>query len=171
MSSARGAWQGRRPQSAGVICQRLKRSILILLATAGTAHLVGCNAEETGLAPVRGTVTLNGKPVTHGHVFARPTDGRPAVGRIRSDGTYTLGTYTDSDGAKVGQHTVTLAPPRADEGSPPSDAVVPPARYNSPRTSGLQMVVPPEGLTNHRIELEATEAEMRAAETRTDFVE
>lgn len=164
----------RRRRLSGPHADRLlgvRTQIAWLLVTAPIALVVGCGGQRDGLAPVSGTVTLNGKPVTHGHVFAKPSEGRTAVGRIRPDGTFTLGTDTDSDGAKVGEHTVTLAPPRADEGAPPVDAVVPPAKYNSPRTSGLRMVVPPEGLVDYRIDLSATEDEINASRTPTGFVE
>lgn len=144
---------------------------LLLLAITACIALVGCGGERGELAPVSGTVTLNGEPVTHGHVFAKPMSGRTAVGRIQPDGSFTLGTHTYADGAQIGEHTLTLAPPRSDEGAPPPDAIVPPTKYTSPRTSGLRMVVPAEGLTDYQIELEGTEAEVNRSRTPTDFIE
>ena len=34
--------------------------------------------------------------------------GKPAFGRLQSDGSYSLSTYRDGDGAVVGEHWVTL---------------------------------------------------------------
>jgi hypothetical protein len=39
-----------------------------------------------------------------------PTRGRGAIGTIRADGTYSVGTYHDDDGAIVGEHSVSVVP-------------------------------------------------------------
>lgn len=171
MSSDKLALRANRGPSVNPKARLAARSGVWLLAAISAAASAGCGVERGDLAPVRGTVTLNGDPVTHGHVFAKPASGRTAVGRIQPDGSFVLGTHTDADGAQIGEHTLTLAPPRSDEGAPPPGAVVPPTKYTSPRTSGLRLLVPVEGLTDHRIELEATEAEIRSSAPQPGFIE
>jgi hypothetical protein len=82
-----------------------------------TALLVapGCNQSGYELAPVRGTVTVDGKPLRQGKVMFAPVaqgndinPGRPAFGMLRQGGAYILTTYADNDGAVVGKHWVTI---------------------------------------------------------------
>lgn len=75
----------------------------------------GCGATPYELAPVHGTVVVNGKPLFQGKVrfapIARGGDrnpGKPAFGVIQSDGTYRLTTFKPDDGAVVGEHWVTI---------------------------------------------------------------
>ncbi len=71
--------------------------------------LIGCGGsdhEET--APVTGKVTLKGTPVTKGRIAFYPSQGRPAMGAIQSDGTYSLTTFDQGDGALLGKHRVTI---------------------------------------------------------------
>jgi hypothetical protein len=48
----------------------------------------GCGGDPTGT--LAGTVTLDGKPLAAGSVRLVPADGRPPVGGIVTDGTFTL---------------------------------------------------------------------------------
>jgi len=86
--------------------------ILVLIA-----GVVGCGGEDYKMvvAPVTGTVTCNGMPVTEGYVVFVPKvpagadamkSGKAASGYINADGTYTLTTYDEGDGALVGDHEV-----------------------------------------------------------------
>jgi hypothetical protein len=67
------------------------------------------------LAPVRGTVTVDGTPVTSGKVYFAPIAqsenrnvGKQGVGRIQSDGTFVVGTYELGDGAQIGPHRISI---------------------------------------------------------------
>jgi len=89
---------------------------MALLCLTTTLGLVGCGSE--GLAPVKGLVTFDGKPITGGMLVFSPVDekspgltGRPASAEVRPDGSYTLGTNRPSDGARVGRHRVGFTPP------------------------------------------------------------
>lgn len=68
-------------------------------------------------ASVSGTVTKDGKPVSGGTITFAPkgeegkASGKPATGEVQSDGTYTLTTYDDGDGAVIGTHEVSYDPP------------------------------------------------------------
>jgi hypothetical protein len=75
----------------------------------------GCDTSPYQLAPVHGTVTLDGQPLSGANVMFAPRArgdetnvGKPAFGRLQSDGSYVLGTYSDEDGAVVGEHSVTI---------------------------------------------------------------
>ena len=69
----------------------------------------GCGARGLlTLAPVHGTVAYRGKALDRGTVVFLPepgTPGPPAVGHIRPDGSFQLGTL-GQDGASIGRHRV-----------------------------------------------------------------
>jgi len=73
----------------------------------------GCNTAPT-LAPVKGTVTVGGKPATSGFVTFKPdkakgnTVGVEPVGEISSSGEYTLQTK-GKPGAPLGAYKVVVA--------------------------------------------------------------
>ena len=76
---------------------------------------VGCSKSPYDLAPVQGSVRIDGRPLTTGKVMFAPiaqgnnaNAGKPAFGRIQSDGRYVLTTLSDGDGAIVGEHWVTI---------------------------------------------------------------
>ena len=69
----------------------------------------GCSSGDPRVAPVVGTVTLDGSPVKDASVAFQPAGGgRPAVGRTNSDGTFALTTFKALDGAIIGDHVVTI---------------------------------------------------------------
>ena len=108
---------------------------LVLLAVALLlVALPGCpGGGELETAPVQGSVTYEGKPVTGGSITFRPTQaaggaggattGKPASGAVQADGSFVLTTYEASDGAVVGQHEVMYTAPTVelpyDEDNPP----------------------------------------------------
>jgi hypothetical protein len=96
----------------------------------------GCSQSGgADLAPVKGKVVANGKPVTGGSLLFAPTGGniaQPATGAVNLDGTFVLGTKDADDGAAIGRHLVTYnAPPRTGQedwdgyGTPPPEVVSP----------------------------------------------
>ncbi|HUQ72287.1 MAG TPA: hypothetical protein VM165_22365 [Planctomycetaceae bacterium] len=83
----------------------------------------GCGGGEFETAPVRGTVSCEGTPVTSGTITFSPIaegavdkPGKPGMGKIGSDGTFVLTTYKEGDGAIIGMHEVFYAPAIAGEG-------------------------------------------------------
>ena len=81
-----------------------------------TAGLAGCGGNAFEVASAGGKVVCGGKPVTTGTVILTPIasgtePGRPAIAGVQSDGTFLLSTYEEQDGAIVGKHRVTYAPP------------------------------------------------------------
>jgi len=129
-----------------------RRSIIFANALALAFVLVasgGCGNGPRGLVPVSGKLTYNGvawdKPT--GEVIfsplSTPTGGHltPAMARIAPDGSFTAKTI-DADGLMPGEYGVAfrcMAKP-ATTSSEGESAL--PARYRTPRTSGLKVSVP-----------------------------
>jgi hypothetical protein len=117
------------------------RQFLCFLAL--LAALNGCSRRQ-GLetAPVSGKVTYRGKPLPNGTVMFVPGEGPAATGEIRPDGSYTLGTYTATDGAVLGNHKVSItALQNVGEALPeqrsPTPSSLLPAKYLNHENSGL----------------------------------
>jgi len=87
--------------------------------------MTGCEKPPYDLAPVHGTVTVDGHLLKQGKVMFTPkgkagelNSGKPAYGRIQPDGVYVLYTYGDDDGAIVGEHGVTVINTSTDANAP-----------------------------------------------------
>jgi hypothetical protein len=94
------------------------RAVTLIVAVCA---LSGCNKSPYELAPVHGTITINGRPVTQGRVMFAPIAsgehrdvGKPAFGTLQPDGSFVLTTFVDGDGAVVGEHWVTIFGPDKD---------------------------------------------------------
>jgi hypothetical protein len=105
--------------------------------------MLGCSNQRKETAPVRGRVTLDGKPLTSGTVSFSPDAGRAGGGEIGADGSYTVGTYTKSDGAIIGKHKVAVSPAGRGENDPGPTAseIAIPFRYHNGQSSGLEFEV------------------------------
>jgi hypothetical protein len=76
---------------------------------------VGCSRSPYELAPVRGTVTIDSRPLSQAKVMFAPIEsgdnpnpGKPAFGLLQPDGSFVLTTYSENDGAVIGEHWVTI---------------------------------------------------------------
>ncbi len=90
-----------------------ERLAFVLLAA--MVSLCGCGQTPYPVAPVRGKVTIDGKPLSGGRIVFAPIaqsdsidSGKWAVGTIQSDGSFELSTYGANDGAVVGEHWATI---------------------------------------------------------------
>ena len=112
-----------KPHRPGIV------GLLLLLA------FTGCNKSGPDLAPVRGRVTLDGKPLVMADVYFHP-DGEksPSIGRTNAEGQYNLGYKRGVEGGMLGWNTVRI---QSVTGTP----LVPP-RYN--RDTELRREVKPE---------------------------
>jgi hypothetical protein len=109
----------------------------IVLAALCCGFCWGCGAggggARTALIPVKGKVTYKGQPVAKGRIkFAPDGYGRPAYGRLQSDGTFSLTTDREGDGVIVGPHRVTVTETGIKS---PRDALA--AKWASAAASGL----------------------------------
>ena len=72
--------------------------------------VAGCGQAGPDVAPVRGRVTLDGRPLEAADVIFQPDgDKSPSFGRTDKDGRYELGYKRGMPGALVGSHTVSIA--------------------------------------------------------------
>lgn len=110
----------------------------------------GCS-RGPALAPVKGTVTIDGSPLAKGTIIFEASGQRPATARVENGQIVEVTTYKTGDGAPVGSHKVAIS--ANEDGASavvenPGEAKVPdanymsgksliPARYNDPNTSGL----------------------------------
>lgn len=132
----------------------IRRQFLALATLVACGLPIGCGDSTTDLAPVKGIVLLDGKPLTSGRVSAVPAKGRGANGVIGADGTFELTTENPGDGAAVGTHTVSVVSMSPGSGGPegPRGKLLVPEKYTNDLTSGLTIEVKP-GENNVKLEL------------------
>lgn len=121
---------------------------LLLVGSAIMVSSVGCGRSDLPpLGRVRGTVTLDGKPLSGAIVSFQPENGRPAVANTDANGNYELVYIGGVKGAKVGLNSVRVFWPDDVEGT----AVIP-DKYNAKTT--LKFEVKP-GNNKFDLELES----------------
>lgn len=111
--------------------------------------MAGCSS--SGMVPLEGKVTLDGKPLPTGVVtFHNTQDGPSGYGQVQPDGNYAARTGTQT-GLKPGDYTVTVSAHESSAASTGFVEVTPraitPARYASAETSGLRYHVTESGGT------------------------
>jgi hypothetical protein len=90
------------------------RAAFVLIPCLLVILLAGCG--DIAMAPVKGRVLCNGKPVREAAVTFSPAPssakdmepGKPGTGFSEEDGSFALSTYKNFDGAHVGQNNVTV---------------------------------------------------------------
>jgi hypothetical protein len=123
--------------------------------------LAGCGGDH-GLAPVKGRVTLDGKPVEGAAVLFEPeAGGIPATGITDASGEFTLATVGKGEGASVGMNGVSVAKQvlvdpnrKVEEGEIVPMKSETPEKYASPRTSGITIEVK-RGMSPVELELKS----------------
>ena len=130
-------------------------AIVLLLAGCGS----GAEESEYRLAPVSGTVTLDGQPLAGATVMFSPTDvgiGQTSYGVTDAQGNYSLTDPQQRDGVAVGTHKIVVSKLVQPDGSPiPSGASAAdigaveqlPPKYSDPETSQTIVTVPEAGKT------------------------
>lgn len=125
------------------------RLFSVLLCLGGVLALGGCGQPGPGkLYPVRGKVTLAGKPMTAGYVaFALEEASDIAAqimvtGTIASDGTYEMKT-NGKTGVPLGKYKVTINPgmPTTKEEAENMGKLAFDSRYTDPTSSPLKVEV------------------------------
>ncbi len=76
--------------------------------------IAGCS-KGPRIVPVQGKVLVDGAPLGIARIQFAPmatgdniNPGKPAFGEIMADGTFTMSTMRDNDGAVIGKHRVTI---------------------------------------------------------------
>lgn len=135
--------------------------ILAVLSCLFLLSAVGCGSRGPEMAPVKGKVLYKGQPLKFGGVLFQPLKGEIAHGEIQADGTFTLYTNVEGDGAIVGQHLVSVTcyegqnPQAASSGDaePMLGRLLIPAKYTNCESSGLKAEVKPQQENEVTLEL------------------
>jgi hypothetical protein len=114
----------------------------------------GGGSEQLPTARVSGTLAYEGKPVAKGTIHFHPPKG-PTANGVVEDGKFTLSTYGEGDGAIVGKNRVAVqvyeeVPTK--DGDTTAKSLIP-KKYNEADSSGIELEIPPKGLSNLQIEL------------------
>jgi hypothetical protein len=135
------------------ICQQLLQprgayAAVVLAASVAIASL-GCSKADDHVAvyPVKGKIQYQGKPINGAFVTLQPkaaVEGVPGPrATVAADGTFEVSTFNGGDGAPEGDYTLTVqwykAIVRDHELIGGPNAL--PAKYASPKTSGLLVSV------------------------------
>lgn len=90
------------------------RAGVILLALA-TLQVIGCGEKSAfEVVPTHGSVKVDGVPLGGGRIVFAPVardgvnSGKVAHGILDAEGSFSLTTYKENDGAVVGEHWVTI---------------------------------------------------------------
>jgi hypothetical protein len=105
--------------------------------------LLGCTGGDgPKMAPVKGTVHMNGKPLANvGVTFLPEGKGPIASGNSNDQGEFVLMTTRPGDGASIGTHKVAFG--SAQEGPKKPGAPTIPEKYAMPDTTDITAEVKP----------------------------
>jgi ribosomal protein S12 len=137
-------------------------SILFFIAIA-CPTLMGCRDSKLKTFPTRGKVVFaDGTPVKVGTIECKSLQhGVQASGTIELDGTFSLTTYVQGDGAVAGSHQCVIVQFIQTENIPnykPSTLGVVNRKHASYSTSGLHFDVSPTGPNEIVIEVQGVES-------------
>lgn len=135
----------------------MRRLSSLAVLTMGLAVITGCGGGPK-LVPVKGRVTLDGKPVREMLINFQPvgkTGGEGAHAMTDTDGRFTLSDMRGGTGAHVGEYKVSFYPPlgRKKEGDPSTDVINDGSKAGLPRIyldadkSPLRATIPEGGGT------------------------
>jgi hypothetical protein len=127
------------------LADRSPQRLVLLLGVAVFLLLTGsCASGRKPVYPVRGQVFVGGQPAAQAFVVLHPTDDdgpqatRP-YGHAGADGSFTLTTYDQGDGAPAGEYVVTIVWLAPTGGEDPPDRLK--GQYRDPKTSKLRASV------------------------------
>jgi hypothetical protein len=169
-------------QFAGVCLMRTKRMIHRLsLAIVTSVYAIGCGGSgavgdnQVRVVPVSGKLYLDGDPHGPATLSLMPTGGegagsgtdRPQVGgAVKADGSFTLSTYADGDGAAPGEYQVTLAG-YSDPGSMEASLAAMSGEVSGPDAQPLTITIPEGGSTALELKFTSISSEKPKQQTGT----
>jgi hypothetical protein len=149
----------------------MKLQAKLLLTLVSLIFAFGCGSGNDSLAPVSGTVLMDGKPLAKVKVDFMPKNGgRPASALTDENGKFSnAGTFTMGDGAPIGDSWVVVtsigAPPMGGEiamdgkklkgASADYNASIP-LIYGKPKESGLSATISRGSDNNFTFKLDST---------------
>jgi len=115
----------------------------------------GCGSDGLPIQPthpVKGSITLNGKPVENITVVLQPVDAKAfkmnerPQGKTNAQGEFTIFTYKEGDGAPIGEYKagvalIVLNDSGDDQVKREKTSTFIPYKYQKPETSGLTVTV------------------------------
>ncbi|MGL4551438.1 MAG: hypothetical protein ACRC33_09645 [Gemmataceae bacterium] len=125
----------------------MRPTFLLAAALAGCA--AGCGGGPK-VAPVTGTVTHKGQPLTAGSIVFHPAAGNGWAGEppssvLQMDGRFTMKTYPHGEGVPPGSYQVTLVPALAARVGRPE--------YGDPKRTPWTIEVPDAGVKDKPFEV------------------
>jgi hypothetical protein len=117
------------------------RWVLVALVGVLGASACGCGSEKPKLAKVRGTVTIDGRPLPRGTIVFESKGQRAATGNVVDGEIVEVTTFKPGDGCPVGDHKVAVRATQeaaSAEVSHPGEAKALPANY-----MGGRSLIPP----------------------------
>ena len=135
------------PRLSGVTLRHSTIQRLLCVMVAMTfMSVLGCAGDKKKTNIVRGKITFNGKDVPNGTITFFPESGPTATGEIKPDGSYTLTTFQNGDGAVEGNYTVVVVAMQNQVGRLPEERTplpppIVPEKYTSAATSDLRAEV------------------------------
>lgn len=114
-------------------------TLVLLPLTLAIIAAVGCG-DSAKRYPVKGIVLIDGQPLTQGYITVAPSNDRPAIGKINSDGTFSLTTEKPNDGCAPGTHPVEITASESLNNGTAIRWLVPP-KYQNMSTSELKITV------------------------------
>ncbi len=130
---------------ARINCIRIARIISLVGLIAVLPPLTGCGSKTY---PVDGQVVFeDGAPARElagYYIMFQAEDGKTgATGLIKPDGSFSVGTFNEGDGALRGKQRVAIAPPAPEVHKPRLPLSIP-ARYGDFNTSELEVEIKPQ---------------------------
>lgn len=127
-------------------------SLILVVSLAGCGGS-GDSTPKLSTVPVSGKVTLDGSSFGPGTIEFIPSEGeggetRLASGTIDAEGAFTLGSYTEDDGAVPGNYHVRIA----------KDSAADPSAASGLVTEELTVTVPAEGSESLSVDLKSKSA-------------
>ena len=134
--------------------------IVVLILLLPCLALAGCRRSAVDLAPVEGTVTLDGRPLAGARVEFQPVEGSPSYAITDAMGHYALMYAPDKPGAQIGRHQVRISTWRITASRDGTSITVPeqvPEEYNV-RSKLVEEVKPEENVIHFRLLRAETES-------------